>query len=123
MADNERGIGLPQDQKDRLASAMGAAVVDFLALDTELTKNLVRITGSLADFIQQNPRIFESGLDPKDLEGILNELRSRGAGGDVSGGAGITLQDLADFIKQISGFIDSEKQFFLQIIKLIFCGC
>ena len=122
MAD-ARGIGLAEEQKNRLANAMAVAAGEFLTADTELMRSVVQITGALAKYVQEHPAVFETGSDPKDIDAILDALRSRGVGGDVSGGASVSLQDIADFIKNISGLVDSEKQFFLQIIKLIFCGC
>jgi phenylpyruvate tautomerase PptA (4-oxalocrotonate tautomerase family) len=122
MAD-DRGIGLSAEQKTRLANSMAEATMNFLKQDSQITQGVAQITDALANYVTKNPEVFASGADPKSLEEILEALRSRGAGGNVSGGASISLQDVADFIKQISGLVDAEKRFFLEIIKLIFCGC
>jgi hypothetical protein len=119
---DERGIGLSPDQKNQLASAMAGATMQFLKLDGELTQSVAQITAALANYVKENPAVFASGIDPRNIEEILTALKSRGDG-HVSGGASISMQDIADFIKQISGFVDAEKRFFLEIIKLIFCGC
>jgi hypothetical protein len=69
-------------------------------------------------------RSEKSGLD--EIIDVLVKKRAEGDIGGVKGGDIVGsdwIDDLERIVKALSGVVKEEKDFFLQIIKLIFCGC
>jgi len=104
-------------------------VETFLEFDASANNLMLDILRLVKDNFEKDPNAFNSESNFKEL---LKELQTKetklsGKDNDIEGsdivGGGV-LQDIIDFIKAISiDLIKEEKEFFMQIIKLIFCGC
>ncbi len=106
--------------------ALFREALQFTRHDNRINDSLASLMETVAAHVKENPKAaFDSG---KGLEDVLRELKAvrtaAGAGttgGDTIGGSAIS--DIIDLINGIVGVLKDEKDFFLQIIKLIFCGC
>jgi hypothetical protein len=115
-----------EEQKNEVAMALFRQALLFAETDNEINKSFASLMGTMAAYVKENPKAaFDSG---KGLEDVLRELKAvrtaAGAGttgGDTIGGSPIS--DVIDLIEGIADVLKDEKDFFLQIIKLIFCGC
>ena len=123
--DNYNDIIAYEKKKNEIKLALFSEALAFTKIDNAINTSLKDLLECIVDYIKKNPTAFDSGKgEIQDLITALNAKESSTdiKGGDIIGG-GINLQDIADFIKSISGFIKDEKDFFLQIIKWIICGC
>jgi phosphoribosylaminoimidazole (AIR) synthetase len=77
---------------------------------------------AIASAMEADPgALFRS--DASSLEEALRRFREREEGGaaDVTGGDWI--DDVERIVRTFTSVVKEEKDFFLTIIKLIFCGC
>jgi hypothetical protein len=116
-----------EKEKQIMKKELYTYVIDFLKDDKEVNKCFLNIMRTVEQRFKENPDMFGDDTNLKDL---LKELRNTKEGGnnpsEVKGsdieGAG-WLQNLIDFIKECGDFINGEKKFFMELIRLIFCGC
>ena len=115
-------------EKLELTSTFIGATADFTRFDGEFNRRVLETFDVVLAAAKSAPaggafRSERSGIDEIIIE--LLKKRAEGgpgvAGGDVVGGDWI--DDLERIVKALSGVVKEEKDFFLQIIKLIFCGC
>lgn len=118
-----------EDEKIEMKRKLFVHVENFLKFDADANGLMLDILKLVKVNFEKNPNAFNSDNNLKEL---LQEIKAKNAkdtdkGADVKGGdiiGGNALSDIIEFIKSISiDLIAKEKEFFLQIIKLIFCGC
>jgi hypothetical protein len=127
--ENNNTLANWEDEKIEMKRKLFKHVETFLIFDAQANSLMLDILKLVKQNFERDPNAFHSDSNLKE---ILRELKAKGdkgsdadsdiKGGDIVGGG--ALQDIIDFIKTISvDLIAKEKDFFMQIIKLIFCGC
>jgi hypothetical protein len=123
----------PDDPGSRLEQQKTEALGALLDLAVKITRNDEKITGAVATIVDNLAQ--EIAKDPKafflngssDADALVAALKAKAAGGSgVSGGdiaGGLGWSDVVDTIKALEGFLKDEKQFVMEILRLIFCGC
>jgi hypothetical protein len=103
-------------------------VHNFFEFDKEANNTTLNCAKIAADWLSKNPdKAFTGGSS--DIEALRNALKGAAApkGGGVTGGdivGGDVIDDIVKFIDELIKLITGgEKDFFLAIIQLIFCGC
>lgn len=126
---NADGVVAYEEKVNEIKLALLSEALAFAKIDNAINTGLKDLLENLVEYVKKNPNAFDSGSS--DIQNIMTMLDAKSSssssssdtkGGDIIGG-GVSLQDVADFIKSIAGFIKDEKDFFLQIIKWIICGC
>lgn len=122
--------GLSEQEFDQRRRHIAIELFDqtrtFMQTDDQLNRAMIDLVQTVAGNIKANPKFFEAGSSVS-VDDLLRQMRAAAgqegdkSGADIVGGAG--LPDIADFINAISDFIKGEKDFIMQIIRLIFCGC
>lgn len=115
------------DQRKRyIAIELFEQTRTFMQTDDQLNRSVVDLVQTITANIKANPKFFE-GAGSTSVDDLIRQMRAAtGQDGDKSGAdiaGGVGLPDIADFINAISDFIKGEKDFIMQIIRLIFCGC
>lgn len=101
--------------------------LQFGNFDAAFNNKMLEVLDIVIAAAKSNPgAIFRS--DKSNIDEVINALDKikRSEGGDVTGGDIVGadwIDDLKRIIEALSGVVKEEKDFFLQIIKLIFCGC
>lgn len=132
MAENIRDNSLPgqpksetsfEQKKQKALEGLLEASMRFVNFDGDLNDLVKDMTATIATEIKRDPSVLFS-TKGDNMEALLSALKSKGgsgvSGGDIFGGS--PLSDLMDFIKGIGELAKDEKEFFLKIIFLIFCG-
>lgn len=115
------------DQRKRqIAIELFEQTKTFMQADDQLNRAVIDLVQAVAANIKANPKLFEA-QSSASIDDLIKQMRAAtGQDGDKTGadivGGGI-LGDIADFIHSIGDFIKGEKDFIMQIIRLIFCGC
>ena len=130
MVENVARGGLSEqefDQRKRqIAIELFEQTKTFMETDNLLNRAIIDLVQTVSANIKANPKLFESESSAT-IDDLIKQMRSAtGQSGDKSGGditGGNILGDIADFIHAIGDFIKGEKDFIMQIIRLIFCGC
>ena len=119
-----------EERKREIALELFSEALAFTKIDNAINNSFKDLLGIIVDNVKNDPDF--TGSSKSDINKIANALKKKNdkdetQGGDVTGGdiVGGDLQDVLDFIKELglSGILKDEKDFFLEIIKLIFCGC
>lgn len=115
-------------EKLELTSNCIHATQEFFVFDTRFNGKILEVFDVvLAAAKSAPPDTFRSSRGNLDeLISVLKKKREEGGSGGLSGGdivGGDWIDDLDRIVKALSSVVKEEKDFFLQIIKLIFCGC
>lgn len=115
-----------ENRKRQIAIELFEQTKVFMQTDDLLNRTVIGLIQAVTDNIKANPKLFESESSAS-IDDLVRQMKTAtGVGGDKSGadifGGGV-LSSIADFIHSIGDFIKGEKDFILQIIRLIFCGC
>jgi len=103
----------------------------FFAFDADFNQRILTFTDLIIDLVKKDPTVLVRPEDPR-LDDVIELLRVRAAGGGCGGatGAGVSggdAQQVVDIIRQIveifTSVVGEEKKFFLEIIRLLLCGC
>lgn len=117
-----------EEQKEQALSTLLNASLEFVAGDLRLNNMMEELFATIIGEVKKNPSVLFSSKGD-NLETLIDVLKKRSeggkggtdfVGGDIIGGG--PLSDIIDFIKEIGELADKEKQFFLKIIFMIFCG-
>jgi hypothetical protein len=115
-------------EKLELTSSCIHATQDFFAFDTSFNGKILEVFDVVLAVAKSAPpdsvRSSRSNLD--ELIAVLTKKREEGGSGGLTGGDIVGadwIDDLDRIVKALSSVVKEEKDFFLQIIKLIFCGC
>ncbi|MEK6262563.1 MAG: hypothetical protein AABP62_28540 [Planctomycetota bacterium] len=115
--------------KLRLMLAFADATEGFVKkFEPEFNGLVLKLFNLAIDEAQRNPGSGTHQGNP-DINEVVAAMRKQQAqegtgsvdGGDVVGGDWI--DDLGRIIQALTSIVAEEKRFFLEIIKLIFCGC
>ncbi len=102
----------------------GMALLDT---DIRLFNHFEQLLGVVVGKIKEDPGvIFTTRTDNfSDLVSALKATKTEGGvrGGDIVGGAGPSLSDIADFIKAIGDHAEAEKKLLAKLIFSVICGC
>ena len=116
-------------EKLELTSSCIHATQDFFGFDKNFNVKILEVFDVvIAAAKSAPPETFRSSSGNLDeLINVLTKKREESGsggltGGDIVGGAD-WIDDLDRIVKALSSVVKEEKDFFLQIIKLIFCGC
>ena len=123
----------PAEEGSRLEQQKTEGLGVLLDLAIKITRNDEKITGSvsaivdtLAQEIAKDPKAFFLNQS-SDADALVAALKAKTEGGPgVSGGdvvGGLGWSDVVDTIKALEGFLKDEKNFVMEILRLIFCGC
>jgi hypothetical protein len=99
--------------------------VGFVRFDNRMNGLLEQLLATVVKQVKDDPGAAFS--DRGNMDALINALKSRSeggsglSGGDIIGGAPI--DDVIALIKEIASVMKDEKDFFMKIIQLIFCGC
>jgi hypothetical protein len=118
-------------EKLELTSKCILATDNFLDFDTLFNRKVLEVFDVVLAAAKSVPPSTAFRSERNNLDELIDALIKKraeggfsgGAGGDVVGGAADWIEDLERIVKALSGVVKEEKDFFLQIIKLIFCGC
>ncbi len=128
--ENSKGeITTWEDEKIEMKRKLFKHVETFLEFDASANSLMLDMLKLVKGNFEKDPSVFNSDNNLKELLQELKTKENKGSikGSDIKGGdiiGGGALQDIIEFIKSISiDLIAKEKEFFMQIIKLIFCGC
>ena len=114
-----------EQQKREALGALLKEAVRFTGIDNDINELVRDLFATIVSEIKKNPEAaFSSKTETDALLRALKTKEGTGAtGGDITGA--IDFSDVIDLIDKLGGgkLIADEKDFFLQIIKLIFCGC
>jgi hypothetical protein len=90
--------------------------------DREFNQELLRMMRAIASAMEADPgALFRS--DASSLEEALGRLGEREQGGAADVAGGDWIDDVGRIVRIFTSVVTEEKEFFLTIIKLIFCGC
>ena len=93
----------------------------FLKRDLEILGGVAGLTATLDAYAKSNPEtVFSQSANVDEL------IKALQAAADKSGGvagAGPIFDAIADFIRAIADLLRDEKPFFLELLKLLLCGC
>jgi hypothetical protein len=99
----------------------------FLVHDAKSNALLLKLMDVLVEAFQNNPDgVFAGGRGLEEMMAAIQEhspKESPGAAGDVTGGAPEWVDIMRDIVDIFTSVVKDEKAFFMQIIRLIFCGC
>jgi hypothetical protein len=98
-------------------------VRNFMEHDRGMNGLFQRVLTVAVEVVEKDPRAAFSGT--ADINAIVSALNAKSEG-DISGSdivGASPIGDVIDLIKELIDVLGKEKEFFLQIIKLIFCGC
>ena len=114
-----------EQRKNEALAILLEESVRFVKTDGDVNDLLKELLAAIVEQAKKNPGALFSSRG--DIDELVSALKARGEGGTgVSGGdivgEGI-LDDIANFILKLGDIFNKEKDFFLQIIKLIICGC
>ena len=102
-----------------------AEALNFGRIDNGINSALKDMLEIVSDYLKNNPNALVSGNS--DVQKLICKLNAKEGKADIQGGdiagADVSLQDIADFINSIAGFIKDEKKFWWNVILLIVCGC
>lgn len=111
-------------KREALASLLDESV-RFVKIDGDINDLLKQLLSAVVEQVKKDPGAAFSGKG--DFDALVSALKARSEGGTgVSGGDIVgdsLISDLIDLIKALVGILKDEKDFFLKIIMLIFCGC
>lgn len=118
-------------EKLELTSKCIHATGDFLEFDTIFNRKVLEVFDVVLAAAKSVPPSTAFRSERNNLDELIDALMKKRAeggfsgvtGGDIAGGAADWIEDLERIVKALSGVVKEEKDFFLQIIKLIFCGC
>ena len=109
-------------------SALLQHSLNFCRIDEAANNVTLQLAQIAVEWAAKNQdKVFTGGRG--DIEGLMNALKGGAApkGGGVTGGDIVGGDAIDDIIKIINALINlitgGEKDFFLSIIRLIFCGC
>jgi hypothetical protein len=117
-------------EKVKLSIDLATAASQFVDMDHIFNNMLLKAFNLVIEAIEKNPDIVVDS-NRTDLDAAIAQLEKQPEqctepgieGGDIVGGAADWIEDLERIVKALTGVVQDEKDFFLQIIKLIFCGC
>jgi hypothetical protein len=118
-----------EDEKIEMKRKLFTHVETFLKFDAKANEVLLDFINIIKNNFEKDPSSFKSDTNLREL---LRELKSKKCncddkqndltGNDIAGE--FSIGDIIDFIKSIGiDLISKEKDFFMEIIRLIFCGC
>lgn len=118
-----------EDEKIEMKRKLFGHVEVFLKFDAKANETLLDFVNIVKNNFEKDPSSFHSDTNLREL---LRELKSKKCnceekqndltGNDIIGE--FSFSDIVDFIKAIGiDLISKEKDFFMEIIRLIFCGC
>lgn len=119
MPTARKDLGDYETAKQRIALELFEQALQFAKTDNDINGQLARILTVTAAYLEKNPDAFEQGGDIRTL--VADAGLAGMSGGDIAGGG--IMSDIIDLIKAVTGTLKDEKDFFFQIIRLIFCGC
>ena len=100
-------------------------VLRFVKIDNDINEQARDLFGTIVSEIKKNPTAaFAGNLNVDKLVANLKSKEGPGtSGGDIVGA--FDFGDVIDLIDKLGGgqLLKDEKEFFLTIIKLVFCGC
>jgi hypothetical protein len=130
MADGTPKGGLTEQEFDlrkrQVAIELFEQTKTFMQTDDLLNRAVIELVQAVTANVKANPKLFES-QSSASIDDLIKQMRSATGqagdktGADISGGG--VLGDIADFLHAIGDFIKGEKDFIMDIIRLIFCGC
>ncbi len=116
---------LLEQEKNEALRVLLKESVNFVQLDNRINGLFEEALSIAVAQFKKDPGGSSSGRG--DIEALVSALKARTEGGTgVSGGdivGGAPLDDVIDLIKALVEVLKGEKEFFMQIIRLIFCGC
>lgn len=98
----------------------------FLKADADYNTKMLEVLDIVIAAAKSAPPSAAFRSDKSSLDEIIEVLIKKRAEGGITGGdivGGDWIDDLDRIVRALSGVVKEEKDFFLQIIKLIFCGC
>lgn len=114
-----------EEQLNALRVQLLNKVALFLDSDLQLVQGLAKLMDVVAQHAQKNPEALFAGTPNIDevLRTLKNAMEEKtGEKRDDILGGGL-FGDIGDFIESIGDFLKSEKPFFLDILRLLLCGC
>lgn len=122
-------IGLSEDeferQKRSVAIELFMQTKVFMETDHQVNLAVIDLIKTVTDNLKANPKLFDTESSAS-IDDLVRQMKASTGTGDMSGadiiGGGI-LNSIAEFIHSIGDFIKGEKDFILQIIRIIFCNC
>ncbi|MBI4539226.1 MAG: hypothetical protein HY704_06945 [Gemmatimonadetes bacterium] len=104
---------------------------EFLAFDSSFNNKLLELLDVLVEAGKKSPgAVFRS--DSSNIAEVVDALIKKRSEGGSEGSPGVTggdvvgadwIDDLGRIVSALTSVVKEEKAFFLQIIRLIFCGC
>ena len=101
----------------------------FVDLDNNINRSMDKLVACLVAEVERDPAAAFSHRGGA-IDALASALREKPEGSTGVSGADIfggqtTVQDIIDLITSLGGgqLLKDEKNFFLAIIRLIFCGC
>jgi hypothetical protein len=128
MENSKGGVATWEDEKIDMKRKLFKHVETFLEFDASANSLMLDMLKLVKGNFEKDPNVFNSDNNLRELLQEMKTKENKGSDkGDIKGSdiiGGNAIQDVIDFIKSISiDLIAKEKEFFMQIIKLIFCGC
>lgn len=129
MENSKGGVATWEDEKIDMKRKLFKHVETFLEFDASANSLMLDMLKLVKGNFEKDPNVFNSDNNLRELLQEMKTKENKGTdkGSDIKGSdiiGGNAIQDVIDFIKSISiDLIAKEKEFFMQIIKLIFCGC
>jgi len=114
-------------KKEEAVDQVFKAGMKLLATDDIIFGHFAELLGVVVGKIKADPDVIFTGRTDNisDLVNALKATKPEGGvrGGDIVGGAGPSLSDIADFIKAIGDHAEAEKKLLAKLIFAAICGC
>jgi hypothetical protein len=133
MSENISKNDLPKERdasdrkKEEALDQVFKAGMRLLATDELIFKYFAELLGAVVGKVKEDPGVVFTGRSDNisDLVSALKAAKPEGGvgGGDIVGGAGPSLSDIADFIKAIGDHAEAEKKLLAKLIFAAICGC
>jgi len=115
---------LEQKKIEALAILLDESV-RFVKIDGDINDLLKQLLGAVVEQVKKDPGAAFSSKG--DIDALVSALKAKSEGGTgISGGdivGGTLIDDIIQLIGALVSVLKDEKAFFMQIIRLIFCGC
>ena len=114
-----------EQKKNEALGALLNESVRFVGIDNDINELVRDLFATIVGEVKKNPGAAFSSTAKTDalLRALKTKEGTEATGGDVTGA--VDFADIIDLIDKLGGgnLIADEKKFFLEIIRLIFCGC